>query len=134
MNALSTSLSVSVPTLRLSLEESDMTIEVESSGQLLGRHSEADVRLPTPDVSRKHCRFVYREGEWIVLDLDSLNGTFVNDESIRQSVLRVGDVLRVGNFRFVVEIGAQTVPKSSLAERIFRIPIRPVGQELRRAS
>lgn len=121
------------PLLRLSLEGTDLRIEVEESGALLGRHSEADIRLPLGDVSRKHCRFLFREGNWLVLDLNSLNGTYVNEEQIHQVALRGGDILRVGSFRFLVEIGKET--QTDLADRIFRITLRQgAGPELRRAG
>lgn len=118
-----------LPALRLEQEGGDLCIAIETSGMFLGRHTEADVRLPLADISRQHCRFVYREGGWMVLDLNSLNGTYVNEESVQQAPLQPGDVLRVGTFRFRVEIGTD-IP---LAERIFRVPLA-TDSALRRAS
>ena len=50
----------------------------QAADMLIGRHSQADIRLPLPDVSRRHCRFFFGEGVWQVLDLNSLNGVFLN--------------------------------------------------------
>lgn len=119
------------PVLRLTLDPGGLVVELDESGLILGRHSEADVRLPLADISRKHCRFLYRDGAWLVLDLNSLNGTWVNDEQVHQVALRPGDVLRVGTYTFLVEVGERA--DGELAERIFRITPR-VGPDLRRAG
>jgi pSer/pThr/pTyr-binding forkhead associated (FHA) protein len=71
---------------------------------LMGRHSDADVRLPLPDVSRRHCRFLFTDGAWEVFDLDSLNGIFINGERLKHAVLRDQDVLTVGGFHFQVDL------------------------------
>jgi predicted component of type VI protein secretion system len=121
-----------VPPLRLALQGGDLRIVIETSGQYLGRHTEADVRVALADVSRQHCRFVFRDGQWLVLDLNSLNGTFVNEECVHQASLQAGDILRVGSFRFLVEIGSPD--ETTLAERIFRIPVPGQGSHFRKAS
>src|SRR5262249_14833294 len=70
---------------------------------VIGRHSQADVRIPLADVSRRHCRFVHLAGKWQVIDLNSTNGTFVNNEKVTQAVLKAGDKLRIGSFTFDVQ-------------------------------
>jgi predicted component of type VI protein secretion system len=100
-----------VPPLRLRLRPGRFAVELTRDGQVFGRHTSADVRLPLPDVSRRHCRFDCAAGRWHVIDLDSLNGVFVNDALVRRAELRDGDVLRLGGFVFDVAYGAgdQTV-------------------------
>ena len=71
---------------------------------IVGRHTEADVRLPLPDVSRRHCRLLFREGVWRITDLNSLNGVQVNDESVLDAPLEQDDRLRIGGFHFVVDL------------------------------
>src|SRR5258707_482200 len=71
--------------LRLVLQPSGLQIELTGPEMLLGRHSSADIRLPLPDVSRRHCRFVFLDGRWQVFDLNSLNGVFVNDQPVAQA-------------------------------------------------
>jgi pSer/pThr/pTyr-binding forkhead associated (FHA) protein len=96
---------------------------------VLGRHSTADVRLPLPDVSRRHCRFVYTEGSWQVFDLDSLNGVYVNGERLGKATLHDGDLLGIGGFLLKVEFNptapAASPPLAAAAEppAIFQ-PIR----------
>ena len=113
--------------LRLVLQPSGAVVEVTRPDALVGRHSEADVRLPLPDVSRRHCRLVFVEGCWQVVDLNSLNGVYVNNESVLQAPLEPGDLLRVGGFTFAVEHGVPGVLKT-----LVRHP--PHGLPRRRAS
>lgn len=90
--------------MRLVLQPSGMALEVNAPDVLIGRHSEADLRLPLPDVSRRHCRLLYGEGGWQVIDLNSLNGVQVNGEQVLQAPLEHGDSLRIGGFTFAVDL------------------------------
>jgi pSer/pThr/pTyr-binding forkhead associated (FHA) protein len=120
--------------LRLVLQPSGMAVELTRPSMVLGRHSEADVRLPLPDVSRRHCRFFF-EGQWRVQDLNSLNGTFVNDEPIREVALQQGDEIRIGGFTFLVEIDSATAPAEAADDgAILRHLFRSVPRQQRRAS
>jgi predicted component of type VI protein secretion system len=92
--------------LRLVLQPSGMVVELTRPDMLLGRHSDADVRLPLPDVSRRHCRFTFSSSRWQVHDLNSLNGVFVNGERVQQATLRGGDALRIGGFTFTIDLPA----------------------------
>src|SRR4051794_32540634 len=73
--------------LRLMLQPGRATMEVLQADVLVGRHSCADLRLPLPDVSRRHCRLVFSAGRWQVIDLNSLNGVYINDQRITQAIL-----------------------------------------------
>jgi hypothetical protein len=64
-----------------------------------GRSPDADIFLDDVTVSRKHVEFV-REGDgFIVRDVGSLNGTYVNRSRIEQATLHAGDEVQVGKFR-----------------------------------
>jgi len=96
-------------TLRLILQPSGAVVELTHPDILIGRHSQADVRLPLPDVSRRHCRFLFGQGVWQVIDLNSLNGVYLNGEPVRQATLHQGDLVRIGGFIFAVDVnGANT--------------------------
>jgi hypothetical protein len=60
---------------------------------LLGRHPGCDVVLSDPGVSRRHARLFFRDGAWVVQDLDSTNGTIVNGVRVGRCALRPGDQL-----------------------------------------
>ena len=84
-------------------------VVVEKSYAMLGRAPQADVRFgPDHDlpVSGRHAAVIFRDGDWILRDLASTNGTFVNGERIKgehqlgdQDLIRLGDggpMLRFG--------------------------------------
>jgi pSer/pThr/pTyr-binding forkhead associated (FHA) protein len=89
--------------LRLVLQPGGATIDVNRPEMLVGRHTECDIRLPLPDVSRRHCRLQFVEGCWQVVDQNSLNGIQVNGEQVLQAPLEPGDLLRIGSFTFQIE-------------------------------
>jgi pSer/pThr/pTyr-binding forkhead associated (FHA) protein len=92
-----------------------MVVECTQASVMIGRHSTADVRLPLPEVSRRHCRLIFADGRWQLFDLNSLNGVFLNGEKVQQAVLRHRDELRIGGFTFRVDLqpGDQTVALTS---------------------
>ncbi len=65
---------------------------------LIGRSSRADLSLPDRALSREHARLLHREDGWLVEDLESRNGTFVNGRQVREPTrLRPGDAIGVGS-------------------------------------
>jgi pSer/pThr/pTyr-binding forkhead associated (FHA) protein len=76
---------------------------------LIGRGPDCDLRLHGDTVSRHHCIIRQEADEAALVDLGSSNGTFVNGTRVRsQAALTSGDVLKVGDFSFVVLLGDQT--------------------------
>jgi len=66
-----------------------------------GRHPDSDIFLDDVTVSRKHATF-RREGDaFLVRDVGSLNGTYVNRERIDETALKTGDEVQIGKFRLV---------------------------------
>lgn len=68
----------------------------------IGRAPRADFMLDVPLVSRLHCRLTARPTGLEVFDLDSTNGTFVNDRRIKKAVLAPGDRIRIGRVSLMV--------------------------------
>ena len=67
-----------------------------------GRHPEADIVLDDVTVSRRHAEFRKNDdGKFEVVDVGSLNGTYVNREPRNSQVLEVGDEIQIGKFRLV---------------------------------
>jgi pSer/pThr/pTyr-binding forkhead associated (FHA) protein len=62
----------------------------------IGRASAADVHLTDAKISRDHCLIQHKDGHFVLVDLESANGTIVNGERIRKTVLRNNDFLRLG--------------------------------------
>jgi pSer/pThr/pTyr-binding forkhead associated (FHA) protein len=94
-----------VTPLRLTLIPGGSAITLTYADMLIGRHSEADIRLHLPDVSRRHCRFRFHDGSWHVYDLSSMNGVYVNDERVGQAELHDSDLIRIGGYTFEAHYG-----------------------------
>lgn len=62
----------------------------------VGREEPADLPLRDAAVSREHAQFESHGDDWILTDLDSANGTFVNGRRIRRRTLKPGDTVRFG--------------------------------------
>jgi len=63
----------------------------------IGREEGSDIQLSDPAASKQHALVSMVEGQPVVKDLASLNGTFVNGERVAKAGLRGGDTIRVGN-------------------------------------
>jgi pSer/pThr/pTyr-binding forkhead associated (FHA) protein len=73
-----------------------------------GRHPDSDIFLDDVTVSRRHAEFRLENAEFQVVDVGSLNGTYVNREPVDSAVLANGDEVQIGKFRLVFLTG----PKS----------------------
>ena len=88
---------------------------------VLGRGADCDIQVDRDSVSRRHAR-VFRNGEsWSVEDLQSTNGSYVNDVQVSKSVLRDADFLKIGAaiFKFLSGAGVE----ASYHEEIYRMTI-----------
>src|SRR5204862_2529385 len=70
-----------------------------------GRHPDSDIFLDDVTVSRRHAEFRSDAGEFVVVDVGSLNGTYVNREPVDTAVLATGDEVQIGKFRLVFLTG-----------------------------
>lgn len=73
----------------------------------IGRSSSNNLILSDPTVSRNHAKVVFAEGEYIILDLGSKNGTQVNDIRINKITLKDNDRIRIGNTTLVFRTEAK---------------------------
>jgi pilus assembly protein CpaF len=70
----------------------------------VGRVQGNDLMLPKGNVSKRHARLLYRDGRFIVTDLKSTNGTYVNGRKIAQAtIVREGDKIYIGDFVLRIE-------------------------------
>ena len=74
---------------------------------IVGRKTDANLRIPLADISRTHCELALENGHVTVRDLDSSNGTFVNGEQVDESKLKAGDELRLGPIVFFVQVDGE---------------------------
>ena len=67
----------------------------------IGRHADSDISLDDITVSRRHCEITSENSRFIVRDVGSLNGTYVNQKRVDMVELTQGDDLQIGKFHLV---------------------------------
>ena len=95
--------------------------ELNADEIVLGRGSDCDVQIDRDSVSRRHARVFRVADQWMVEDLGSTNGSYVNDVPVQRSPLRDSDFLKVGAaiFKFLTGAGVE----ASYHEEIYRMTI-----------
>ena len=77
------------------------TFPLTNGKSLLGRGDSSDLVLQDSFASNRHARIFYHQGQYWIEDLQSTNGTFVNEVRIEHpTVLADGDSMRIGDFIF----------------------------------
>jgi len=82
----------------------------------IGRDSSNSIRLDDRSVSPNHCRITLDSERFLLTDLESDSGTFVNGIPVKQRVLAPGDQIAVGNSLFLFELENSPVSASSPVE------------------
>ena len=72
-----------------------------------GRHPESDIFLDDVTVSRRHAEVVRSGDGYLVRDVGSLNGTYLNRERIDEAPIDNGDELQIGRFKLVFVVGTR---------------------------
>ena len=92
----------------VSLTDDSLFYPIENSPWKIGRTRENHLFLEHSSVSRKHCEFKRnRDGSFTVIDLDSLNGVYVNNTKVSTGLITNGDKVDIGDVRlkFVMKLG-----------------------------
>jgi pSer/pThr/pTyr-binding forkhead associated (FHA) protein len=110
------------------------TFQVPRGKFILGREHDCNLVLDTNSVSRHHCVLLMDDYTLRIRDLASKNGTFVNRDQTRlgERILVNGDIVRVGDLVFRVELGA--VSTSTPAASIETQDLEPETRELNSSS
>ncbi|MCA9074291.1 MAG: FHA domain-containing protein [Planctomycetaceae bacterium] len=95
-------------------------VPIDKAVLFFGRHPECDVVITTSrKVSRKHCCLAQVNNALIVRDLGSMNGVRVNGKTIRrESPLKLGDTLSVGDVEFELMDGRANVGRPALPQQL----------------
>jgi pSer/pThr/pTyr-binding forkhead associated (FHA) protein len=97
-------------------------VELRGPNACIGRARGNEVRIPSADVSRRHCVLREDDGLLKVEDLESVNGTYLNGDLLTgEAVVRPGDRLEVGPVQFVVEYDLTPDAVERLAAMDFEI-------------
>ncbi len=85
----------------------DATLTLTEEETSIGREASNRLCLPDSFVSRRHCVIRKQDGKFLLRDLESMNGTYVNGVPVKERVLEHGDKLAVGDslFSFLIEEG-----------------------------
>jgi Nif-specific regulatory protein len=67
----------------------------------IGRETAANLCIADASVSRRHCKIERTEEGFVITDLESLNGTFINDVPVKTRLLDHGDRVRIGDSQFL---------------------------------
>ena len=82
------------------------SFRLETEHTNVGRHPDSEIFLDDVTVSRRHAEIVHTPGAtYMVKDVGSLNGTYVNRERVDEARLRTGDELQIGRFRLSFVLG-----------------------------
>ncbi len=78
---------------------------IATSGLTMGRSETRDIVIPDPASSRHHCSVFFQDGHYVLRDMGSANGVYVNGYRVKEAVLNDGDRVQVGNteLRFVLD-------------------------------
>ncbi|HZZ78175.1 MAG TPA: FHA domain-containing protein [Gemmataceae bacterium] len=108
--------------LKLCVEVEGTRYEVACPTAVLGRHSDCELRVAHPEISRHHCQFSFERGEWHVRDLGSLNGIVIKGDRVAEATLHTGDRLRLGCVGILIESAASTPDNDKLRQILDVLP------------
>lgn len=103
----------------ITLKEKKMSeLQLKKEITSIGRDEKNDVYLKNPSVSRKHCQIVKKGRMFYIEDLDSTNGTYVNDEMILwRKGLNDDDEIMVGKYTLIFKDAVQE--KKNISEKLM---------------
>jgi diguanylate cyclase (GGDEF)-like protein len=94
-------------------------LELKSGALMVGRDPASDVMINSDLVSRQHAKFVTDGDSTSLHDLESTNGTYVNDERIRQRALADGDRVAIG--KVVMKYLAAGNAEAGFHDEVYRL-------------
>ena len=90
---------------------------IEDLPVVIGRETAATLCVADASISRRHSRIEKEKDQFVILDLDSLNGTFINDVPVKRRILQHGDRVRIGDSQFLFLLSdSDRAPKSNEVE------------------
>jgi pSer/pThr/pTyr-binding forkhead associated (FHA) protein len=100
------------PDLILTRDQDDPQVfRFNRSEVIIGRQPGCDLKLMDGAISARHTRLSFHDGQWWAEDLQSRNGTFINEELLTAPVvLAGGDVLRCGGVQLQIAIQLEAYP------------------------
>ena len=103
------------------------TQELKVDKTTIGRVEDNTFQIAEPSVSSHHCEVLLRGSDVVVRDLNSTNGTFINGEKVAESVIKPGQILRLGQIEMRLETD---VPASPAKKHIDQTMVMQRGVSL----
>ena len=91
--------------------------ELKAEKTTIGRLEDNTFEIADPSVSSHHCEVLLRGSEVVVRDLNSTNGTFIGGEKVTEKVLKIGQLLRLGQVEIRLEADAAGAPAKKQFDR-----------------
>ena len=89
--------------ITISIVDSDLAYTFDQPEFFIGRDPQADLHIPDDTLSAIHSRVFYKNRQWMIEDLQSTNGTFINEERLSTpSVLINEDEVMCGQVRLLI--------------------------------
>jgi pSer/pThr/pTyr-binding forkhead associated (FHA) protein len=100
----------------INTEGRQMLAQLGTRPLVIGRGKEADLILDDKAVSRTHAEIRNWDGDFVIKDLNSSNGTQVNGKSVAVALLKAGDTVGIGPVTFHFEKGVQKGSRTIIQE------------------
>ncbi|MBT8368088.1 MAG: FHA domain-containing protein [Deltaproteobacteria bacterium] len=106
----------------LKLKDKELrTLETDKAEITIGRNENSDIHINNLGASKKHAKIIKRNGHYIIEDLNSTNGTLLNDGNIQKARLRSNDVVTIGKHDLIISVNEGRDATVGLAERTIKI-------------
>ncbi len=106
----------------LKLKDKELkSLETDKSEITIGRNENNDIHINNLGASKKHARIIRRNGEYVIEDLKSTNGTLMNNESIITAKLSGNDVITIGKHNLYISIVDGRDATSGFGEATIKI-------------
>ncbi|MEI7922012.1 MAG: ATP-binding protein [Planctomycetota bacterium] len=96
--------------------------ELGGSKAVIGRETGCDIRIKDPEISRRHLEIRRESGQFKLIDLGSANGTLVNGIAVRETWLRRGDRIQIGQTQIMFQDEAIIRSSDAGLERVRIVP------------
>lgn len=102
--------------------------KIEKNLVVIGRDAKCDIRIWEEGISRQHAKIEKQQNVYVISDMGSTNGTFVNGEQFPQTIINEGDKIRVGDvlLRFSFQDAIDVSHQEHMREMAMRDPLTKI--------
>ena len=89
------------------------TIETEKVEVTIGRNSNCDIHIDNLSVSKQHAKIFKQDGAYVIEDLNSTNGTYVNNRRVARAIINNNDEINIGKHSLIIRFKAPESKKTN---------------------